>query len=133
TGRMPYLYGLFLPNGSRASSSETMACVPIVTFALVWRALYSAAGRASNFSLSLSAPNAAAILRNRKRRLKTKGIYLLYRALEILGLPFLLFYFLARGLRDFRYIGSLRQRFGFLPHSFKQTVPAAIWLHAVSV
>jgi 3-deoxy-D-manno-octulosonic-acid transferase len=65
--------------------------------------------------------------------LKTKGIYLLYRALQILGLPFLLFYFLARGVRDFRYIRSLRQRFGFLPHSFKQTVPGAIWLHAVSV
>jgi 3-deoxy-D-manno-octulosonic-acid transferase len=65
--------------------------------------------------------------------LKTKGIYLLYRALEILGLPFLLFYFLARGLRDVRYIRSLPQRFGFLPYSFKQTVPGAIWLHAVSV
>jgi 3-deoxy-D-manno-octulosonic-acid transferase len=32
-----------------------------------------------------------------------------------------------------RYIRSLRQRFGFLPHSFKQTVPGAIWLHAVSM
>jgi tetraacyldisaccharide 4'-kinase len=36
-------------------------------------------------------------------------------------------------VRDFRYIRSLRQRFGFLPHSFRQTVPGAIWLHAVSV
>jgi len=70
---------------------------------------------------------------NRKRRLKTKAIYLLYRALQILGLPLLLFYFLARGVRDFRYIRSLRQRFGFLPRSFRQTVPGAIWLHAVSV
>jgi tetraacyldisaccharide 4'-kinase len=65
--------------------------------------------------------------------LQTKGIYLLYRALQLLGLPFLLFYFLGRGLRNFGYIRSLRQRFGFLPHSFKQTVPGAIWLHAVSV
>src|ERR1051325_7800987 len=94
TGRMPYLYGLFLPNAGRASSSETNTCAATVTFALVWRALYSVTGFTSNFSVSLSAANAAAILMNRKRRLKTKGIYLLYRALQILGLPFLLFYFL---------------------------------------
>src|ERR1041385_164850 len=100
---------------------------------MVWRALYSAAGRASNFSFSLSAANAAAILRNRKRRLKTKGIYLLYRALQILGLPFLLFYLLWRGLRHSGYFRSLPQRFGFLPSLFKQTAPGAIWLHAVSV
>ena len=36
-------------------------------------------------------------------------------------------------MRDFRYIRSLAQRFGFLPHSYKQTVSGAIWLHAVSV
>jgi tetraacyldisaccharide 4'-kinase len=65
--------------------------------------------------------------------LKTKGIYLLYRALQIVGLPLLLFYFLLRGLRDVRYLRSLRQRCGFLPPSFKQTGPGAIWLHAVSV
>jgi tetraacyldisaccharide 4'-kinase len=65
--------------------------------------------------------------------LKTKGICLLYRALQVLGLPFLLFYFLARGFRDFRYIRSLGERFGFLPRSFTQTAPGAIWLHAVSV
>jgi 3-deoxy-D-manno-octulosonic-acid transferase len=69
----------------------------------------------------------------RIRRLRTKGIYLLYRVLEAVGLPLLLFYFLCRGLRDFRYIRSLGQRFGFLPASFKQTSPGAIWLHAVSV
>lgn len=38
-----------------------------------------------------------------------------------------------RGLRSRAYFGSLRQRCGFLPASFKQTVPGAIWLHAVSV
>jgi len=27
----------------------------------------------------------------------------------------------------------LPERFGFLPHSFRQTGPGAIWLHAVSV
>ena len=42
-------------------------------------------------------------------------------------------YFLGRGLRRRAYFGSLRQRCGFLPASFRQTVPGAIWLHAVSV
>lgn len=31
------------------------------------------------------------------------------------------------------YISSMWQRLGFLPRTFKQTVPGAIWLHAVSV
>jgi 3-deoxy-D-manno-octulosonic-acid transferase len=65
--------------------------------------------------------------------LKIKGIYLLYRLLQALGWPLVLLYFLWRGLRRRAYFGSLRQRCGSLPASFKQTVPGAIWLHAVSV
>jgi len=65
--------------------------------------------------------------------LKTKGIYFLYRVLQAFGLPLLLLYFLFRGWRDRRYWPSLPQRFGFLPRSFRQTGPGAIWLHAVSV
>ena len=65
--------------------------------------------------------------------MKTKGIYFLYRILQAFGLPVLTTYYLFRGLRDRAYWHSLRQRFGFLPHSFKQTGPGAIWLHAVSV
>ncbi|HUE22230.1 MAG TPA: tetraacyldisaccharide 4'-kinase [Bryobacteraceae bacterium] len=65
--------------------------------------------------------------------MKIKGIYLLYRLLQALGWPILLLYFLGRGLRRRAYFGTLRQRCGFLPASFKQTVPGAIWLHAVSV
>jgi len=42
-------------------------------------------------------------------------------------------YFLVRSLRNPAYFTSLGQRLGFLPRSFKQTVPGAIWLHAVSV
>ena len=42
-------------------------------------------------------------------------------------------YFLFRGLANRAYWRSLPQRFGFLPHSFRQTGPGAIWLHAVSV
>ena len=48
-------------------------------------------------------------------------------------MPILIFYFLLRGLRNGGYWRSLPQRFGFLPQSFRQTSPGAIWLHAVSV
>ncbi|MGD0497485.1 MAG: tetraacyldisaccharide 4'-kinase [Bryobacteraceae bacterium] len=65
--------------------------------------------------------------------MKTKGIYFLYRVLLVFGLPILLLYFLSRGLRNRAYWRSLPQRFGFLPRSFRQTGPGAIWLHAVSV
>jgi 3-deoxy-D-manno-octulosonic-acid transferase len=65
--------------------------------------------------------------------LKIKGIYLLYRTLQALVWPLLLLYFLYRGLWDRGYWRSLPQRFGFLPRSFRQTGPGAIWLHAVSV
>jgi 3-deoxy-D-manno-octulosonic-acid transferase len=50
-----------------------------------------------------------------------------------LALPVLLLYFLFRDLRTRGYWRSLPQRFGFLPRSFTQTGPGAIWLHAVSV
>jgi 3-deoxy-D-manno-octulosonic-acid transferase len=65
--------------------------------------------------------------------LKTKGIYFLYRFLQAFALPVLLLYFVFRGLRNRGYWHSLPQRFGFLPGSFTQTGPGAIWLHAVSV
>jgi 3-deoxy-D-manno-octulosonic-acid transferase len=65
--------------------------------------------------------------------LKIKGIYLLYRLLQAFASPAVLLYFLWRGLRRPAYFGSLRERLGFLPVSFRQTVPGAIWLHAVSV
>jgi tetraacyldisaccharide 4'-kinase len=65
--------------------------------------------------------------------LKIKGIYFLYRLLQIFALPLVFFYFLWRGLKNRGYWPSLAQRLGFLPRSFKQTGPGAIWLHAVSV
>ena len=65
--------------------------------------------------------------------MKIKGIYLLYRLLQAIGWPIFLVYFLWRGLRQPAYFRSLWQRCGFLPASCKQTVPGAIWLHAVSV
>jgi len=42
-------------------------------------------------------------------------------------------YFLFRSLRNPAYFTSLGQRLGFLPASYRQTAPGAIWLHAVSV
>jgi tetraacyldisaccharide 4'-kinase len=42
-------------------------------------------------------------------------------------------YFLFRGFGNRGYWRSLPQRFGFLPRSYRQTGPGAIWLHAVSV
>jgi 3-deoxy-D-manno-octulosonic-acid transferase len=75
----------------------------------------------------------AAILKMRAKRLKTKGIYFLYRILQAFGLPALLLYFLFRGVRNRGYWRSLPERLGFLPHSYKQTGPGAIWLHTVSV
>jgi 3-deoxy-D-manno-octulosonic-acid transferase len=65
--------------------------------------------------------------------LKTKGIYFLYRFVQALALPLLLLYFLIRGVRSRAYWRSISERFGFLPHTFRQTAPGAIWLHAVSV
>ena len=65
--------------------------------------------------------------------MKIKGIYFLYRSFQALALPLAALYFLWRGLRGRGYWRSLPQRLGFLPASFKQTGPGAIWLHAVSV
>jgi 3-deoxy-D-manno-octulosonic-acid transferase len=65
--------------------------------------------------------------------LKIKGIYLLYRFVQAFGWPVVLGLGLLRGLRSRAYLASLRQRFGILPASFRQTVPGAMWLHAVSV
>jgi tetraacyldisaccharide 4'-kinase len=65
--------------------------------------------------------------------LKTKGIYFLYRVLLAGALPALLLYFVFRGLGNRAYWRSLPERFGFLPHSFRQIGPGAIWLHAVSM
>ena len=61
-----------------------------------------------------SAPATAAILIRRAKRLKTKGIYFLYRVLQALALPVVLVYFLFRSVRNCAYFTSLGQRLGFL-------------------
>jgi 3-deoxy-D-manno-octulosonic-acid transferase len=65
--------------------------------------------------------------------LKRKAIYLLYRFLQTLASPVILFYLFLRALRNRKYFPTLRERFGELSPSWQQTVSASIWLHAVSV
>jgi tetraacyldisaccharide 4'-kinase len=65
--------------------------------------------------------------------LKRKAIFLLYRLLQTLASPVILFYLFFRVLRNRQYLPSLRERFGELSSSWQQTVSGAIWLHAVSV
>ena len=45
----------------------------------------------------------------------------------------ILLYFVYRATVDRGYLRTLPERFGWLPRSFNQTGPGAIWLHAVSV
>jgi 3-deoxy-D-manno-octulosonic-acid transferase len=63
----------------------------------------------------------------------TTVIYLLYRLSLTAALPFILLYFLGRSWRKPAYFSTLPERWGWLPHSFSQTGPGAVWLHAVSV
>jgi 3-deoxy-D-manno-octulosonic-acid transferase len=65
--------------------------------------------------------------------LKRKAIFLLYRVLQALASPFLLVYLVLRGVRNPRYISTLRERCGDIPSLWQQTVSASIWFHAVSV
>ena len=50
-----------------------------------------------------------------------------------MALPVVVAYFLVRTIRNPAYFTSLGERLGFLPSSFRQTAPGALWLHAVSV
>ena len=60
-------------------------------------------------------------------------MYLLYSlatlALFVLGSP----YFLYQALRHNKYVGSFRQRLGYLPVSLNLDGDDSIWVHAVSV
>jgi len=76
---------------------------------------------------------AKVILRITTRDLKLKRTLLLYRFLQLVLLPFLSLYFLARLLRRRAYRPHFRERLGLLPKSINPTNSASIWLHAVSV
>jgi 3-deoxy-D-manno-octulosonic-acid transferase len=60
-------------------------------------------------------------------------MYLLYSALTLAAFVAVSPYFLYQAIRYQKYIGSLRQRLGFLPLTFNLDAEQSIWIHAVSV
>jgi 3-deoxy-D-manno-octulosonic-acid transferase len=60
-------------------------------------------------------------------------MYLAYSLLTLLLFVLVSPYFLYQALRYQKYIGSLRQRLGFLPITFNVDAEESIWIHAVSV
>src|SRR3954466_16127704 len=60
-------------------------------------------------------------------------MYLVYSLLTLVGVLLLSPYFLYQAVRHGKYVGSLRQRFGYLPIAFNVDGEESIWIHAVSV
>ena len=60
-------------------------------------------------------------------------MYTLYSGLSLALFVFVSPYFLYQAIRYKKYIGSLRQRLGFLPITFNLDGEESIWIHAVSV
>jgi 3-deoxy-D-manno-octulosonic-acid transferase len=60
-------------------------------------------------------------------------MYLLYSILTLVVFVVVSPYFLYQAIRYKKYIGSLRERLGFLPISFNIDGDESIWIHAVSV
>src|SRR5689334_7701137 len=60
-------------------------------------------------------------------------MYLLYSAITLAVFVVVSPYFLYQAIRYKKYIGSLRQRLGFLPITFNIDGEDSIWIHAVSV
>src|SRR5438552_4437342 len=60
-------------------------------------------------------------------------MYLAYSLLALVVFIVVSPYFLYQAIRHKKYIGSLRQRLGFLPISFNIDAEESIWIHAVSV
>ncbi len=60
-------------------------------------------------------------------------MYVLYSVLSTILLIAVSPYLLYQAIRHRKYVGSLRQRLGFLPLSFNVDGDASIWIHAVSV
>jgi 3-deoxy-D-manno-octulosonic-acid transferase len=60
-------------------------------------------------------------------------MYLIYSALTVVFFVIVSPYFLYQAIRYKKYIGSLRQRFGYLPIAFNDDGAESIWIHAVSV
>ena len=60
-------------------------------------------------------------------------MYFLYSLATLLVLVALSPYFFYQALRHNKYVGSLKQRLGYLPVSFNLDADDSIWVHAVSV
>jgi len=60
-------------------------------------------------------------------------VYLLYSLATVVVLVACAPYFLYQALRHSKYLGSLRQRLGYLPVSLNLDAEPSIWVHAVSV
>ncbi len=60
-------------------------------------------------------------------------MYALYSLLSLVAFVLVSPYFVYQAIRYKKYIGSLRQRLGFLPISFNFDGEESIWIHAVSV
>jgi 3-deoxy-D-manno-octulosonic-acid transferase len=60
-------------------------------------------------------------------------MYLLYTLLILASFAVVSPYFVYQAIRYRKYIGTLRQRFGYLPVSFNVDGDQSIWIHAVSV
>src|SRR5215468_8362922 len=60
-------------------------------------------------------------------------MYLAYSLLTLVVFVVVSPYFLYQAVRYKKYIGSLRERMGFLPISFNVDGDESIWIHAVSV
>jgi len=60
-------------------------------------------------------------------------VYLIYSLMMVAALVALSPYFLYQALRHNKYVGSIRQRLGYLPVSLNLDGDESIWVHAVSV
>lgn len=60
-------------------------------------------------------------------------MYLAYSVLSLIVFLVLSPYFAYQAIRHKKYVGSLRQRFGYLPIAFNLDGEPSIWIHAVSV
>jgi 3-deoxy-D-manno-octulosonic-acid transferase len=71
--------------------------------------------------------------RVKPRRGKLPTVYFLYSFLTLFVFVVVSPYFLYQAIRYKKYIGSLRQRLGYLPITFNIDGEESIWIHAVSV
>src|SRR5574339_537611 len=60
-------------------------------------------------------------------------MYLAYSLLTLLVFVVVSPYFVYQAIRYKKYVGSLRQRLGYLPITFNDAGESSVWIHAVSV